>query len=56
MSEWVIGRQDCPKCDVVRTVVRHPDVLEMRCPVCGTVTTEARGQDDRSSTLLSLHE
>ncbi len=47
MSEWVIGRQYCPKCDTVRTVVRHPDAFELRCPVCGTVTTEARGLDDK---------
>jgi ribosomal protein S27E len=43
----IIGRQYCPKCDTVRVVVRHPDVTEMACPVCGTVTTEAAGPDDK---------
>ncbi len=46
MTELIIGRQYCPKCDVALAVVRHPEAVELRCPVCGTVTTEARGPDD----------
>ena len=53
MSEWVIGRQYCPKCGTVRTVVRHPEVAELCCPTCGTVTSEARGPDDLHPMVVS---
>ncbi len=46
MPECIICRQYCSHCNVVRTVMRHPDVTELCCPTCGTRTTEARGPDD----------
>ncbi len=57
MPEYLmLGRQYCPRCDIVRTVVRHPEVVEMLCPRCSELTQAARGPDNLRPRSLPMSE
>ncbi len=43
---WLLGRQYCPACVRILTIVRHPESTEFQCPVCDGPTRPAHTDEE----------